>query len=329
MTEIGGYFELEALVAEGQQPHRDANIQLKSGRSCLRLLSEIERPTKVYLPYWTCDAVLEALAETNTPVEFLPLNSDLEFLEPLPELGLTDRLIYINYFGLRSEYASALSSRLRERLWLDCTQAFFYRPTTPSSVTFNSARKFFGVPDGAYLYAPDPLGVIPEMDLARNSRFRVDHLILRRQGRTAEGYQVFLENEELAGGATARVSELSELLLERVDYRSAADRRRTNFRLLDTALASSNRIPRQILDLGSDSVPFCYPYLPALSIDVRTLWSRDLFVPIFWPACQTRQSSGFEFEKLLSRDLLPLPIDHRYGAPEMERILSLLNSYDR
>lgn len=325
MRPVGGYFQWE-IVHGCQAIHREARLALKSGRACLRCLLECERPDTLWIPYYTCDAVLEPVAATSTTFRFYGIDGKLEIEEPLPGLKSGDRLLYINYFGLKTEYATALERRFGRGVWIDGTHAWFHEPANPTSFYFNSARKFFGVPDGAYLYAPKDAVLPPPDAWPRNTDYRVEHLVLRLQGKVAEGHSIFQDNERRVGGEIARMSALSESLLSLVDFQVVRRRRQENYAHLHGSLKSSNRLPAEVLSTLSDTVPFCYPYLPPRDVDRQSLWRRQIYVPILWRECLHR-SEGFAWEKRLSGELLALPVDHRYSIDDMNLILEAVHAY--
>lgn len=321
--EIGGYFEWE-MPAAGGSFHPGAALALKSARSCLAVLLRRERPRRVHVPYYICDGPLEPLAAA-TEIVFYPLDEELEVAGGPPPVAADERLLYVDYFALKSVYARRLEERYGERLWLDCTQAFFCRPDDGAAPAFNSARKFFGVPDGAYLYLPPGQELTWERNLEVNSAYRLDHLTLRLEGETAAGHRAFHDNEDRNGDGVAAISRIGRRMLERIDYETAAERRRSNYLRLHRALAASNRIPPEVTALEAGAVPFSYPYLPPVEIAHERLWERRVFVPVLWRECRERIADGFDLEKTLSERLLPLPVDQRYGEREMDRILAALD----
>jgi len=56
--------------------------------------------------------------------------------------------------------------------------------------------------------------------------------------------------------------------------------------------------------------------------DVTT--EGGVFVPRLWPEIESRREPSFDWERLVARRLLPLPIDHRYGPCEMEKLCQTL-----
>ena len=323
---IGGYFGLE-VCATGSHPHSNARLALKSGRASLRCLLEVERPDFVWLPYYSCDALLEPFIATGTPYGFFAVDREMRVANPWPQLRVNDRIVYINYFGLNAGYAERLEDHYGQQLWVDQTQAFFECPTVSRASHFNSSRKFFGVPDGSYLYAPAAVHLPPPGFYSRHSHYRVEHLFLREQGKVSEGHKEFTANELLCGGEIAAMSVLSEVILNSVDYAAAALRRRFNYGYLHNALAARNTLAPELMTLPDDAVPICYPYLPPQPIPLQHLWDKNIYVPCLWRECLTRATDGFDWEKKVSSELLPLPIDHRYGVDEMEQILNVIRFY--
>jgi hypothetical protein len=322
MIAVGGYFEWEPTTG-GEPLHPHARLALNSGRSCVRCLINVEKPTAVWLPYYCCDALVEPFRAAQIPVKRYKIGPDLS-ISPALELARGERIISINYFGLQNRQNTALEDRWEECMWVDNTQAFYHRPVAPKAFHFNSARKFFGVPDGGYLYGPD-LAVLPSPDTwPRNANYRFEHLILREQGKIAEGHKIFQENERRNGGAIAQISRLSESILGGINYVSTAEIRRENYQYLHDALALSNRLPANLLNLDTDTVPFCYPFLPQQPISHQQLWDQQIFAPRLWAECVS--GSGCDRAQELSRELLPLPIDQRLGRAEMDRILEVLDA---
>ncbi|MES2779041.1 MAG: hypothetical protein V4651_03990, partial [Bacteroidota bacterium] len=75
MKSIGGYFELELSVKDSF--HKDA-IALNTGRNALEYLLLANSYSKIYLPYYSCEALLEPMVKLNIAYEFYPINNDLE-----------------------------------------------------------------------------------------------------------------------------------------------------------------------------------------------------------------------------------------------------------
>lgn len=320
MKEIGGYFELELKKHDQQFQH--SKYSFKSGRSSFSFIISIIKPSKIYIPYYTCNALIEPLEMAKIDYEFYSINDSLEPLY-VPELRRSEYFLVINYFDLKREYVERLSTVLNDQLIIDNSQAFFYQ-IQPISWAFNSARKFFGVPDGSYLTVPKSVSIDAGCLPLRNKNYKTEHLILRLHGHTTEGYPYFKENEQLCNSMISGMSLLSEKILSGVSFRDAIDKRMEHFALFHNHLANYN-----LLNYDSNNVgcPNYYPLLPKISIDHSHFWKENIFVPIFWEECRSRGNcQSFLFESEVLSRMLPIPIDHRYNQGDMERVLIKLKT---
>jgi hypothetical protein len=311
MKPIGGYFELE--LQKGNSGYHNTPHALKSGRSCLHHLLNIVRPSLVYIPFYTCDALLEPFMVSGINYQYYTIDQNLEIAGDIL-LKDGEYLVYINYFDLKRQYTARLAEQYGDKLIIDATQAFFMKGDGRSWL-FNSCRKFFGVPDGAYLYAPANIDV-PLAD-SRNERYITEHLIKRFNGHTQEGYNAFVTNESLCDSAVTGISKLSEYLLSEIDYEEVIKRRRINYAFLFNAFKDKNLLAVSQVD---ENVPMCYPLLAGKKTDKRRLADNGIFIPSFWEDVLKRNSEGFVTEKIFVNNLLPLPVDHRLEMKDMSRL---------
>jgi hypothetical protein len=313
--EIGGYFEAES--SDDRFPMHNRPL-FYTGRACLAYLIERIRPKRVFLPYYACGALAEPFLEFKVPIERYSLNEHFEISDRL-SLAVGEILVYVNYFGLKSNYAGTLVSKWGSKVWLDNSQAFFDVPHD-NVPAFNSARKFLGVPDGAYLLGPTELltgmGELP--------RFEPDlsYLFARRFHSASEGYEAYRRHENQLDSSQYQASSFSEWMLGSVDYRSMIRARQENFRHLDSRLKASNRLNFQHMGFGDNGAPYAYPFLTEV-ITHQQLWSNRVYAPVLWTDCES-EVGGNCFGVKNYRCLLPLPIDHRYSIEDMDHILSVI-----
>ena len=145
---IGGYFELELPLHP--ELHAKA-IALNSGRFCLEYLLRCRKYNKVYVPYFTCDTAVEPIIKLGIIYEFYHIDKAYRIIDDI-KLAEDEALLYTNYWGLQNEYCNKLAEKYGNQLILDYTQVFFSKPIAGID-TFYSCRKYFGVPDGGYLYS--------------------------------------------------------------------------------------------------------------------------------------------------------------------------------
>ena len=322
MEPIGGYFSLE--INDGWERHHGA-LRLNAGRYALEYVLKARKYRKVYLPYFICDSVIEPIERLGIAYEFYHIN---EQLEPVVKLQPKDdeAVLYVNYFGLKNAFASTFCYAYKNTI-LDQTQAFYseqgniYEDNRIQCDTFYSCRKYFGVPDGAYLYTDCLL----EQEIPQDESFERMTFLTKRIDRSAqEGYADFHANDKaLSAVGMKRMSKLTETMMKGIDYRSKADRRIRNFHILDKALRECNRF-KWTMDHGT--VPLVYPYYVENGVELRQkLIENQVFCARYWPnVLEWCKPDMLEYQQ--AENLVCLPVDQRYGEEDMERIIQIINS---
>lgn len=315
MGAIGGYFELE--TRRGEHYHRDA-IRLNTARNCLEYILISRRYKKIYVPYYTCEVVLEPIRKLEVDFEFYSIDESLEPVLPA-NVQNGEALLYTNYYGLKQPAVEKLAKQYRN-LIVDNSQAFYAAPLAGTD-TFYSARKFFGVPDGAYLYTSKPLEKTFEPDFSAG---RMSHLLKRCDAGAEYGYADFKKNDDsLIDNPIRQMSGLSERLLGGIDYDFARKTRQENYQYLHRYLSGQNRLC--LSEPGVEAVPMVYPFLSSDAGLRKKLIDRKIFVATYWPNvfdwCGPQQ-----WEYRLAENLLPLPIDQRYGEKEMKEIITIIQN---
>lgn len=315
MKPIGGYIEWE-LPHIGHSYH-PAALALSTGRAALRLALKVLQPVKCYLPFYTCDSLIDPVLAQGIPFEFYELDHRLD-PGNLPVLKQKEYFILVNYYGLRTATVEKLAANYGKQLIIDATHDFFNN-RYHGHWAFTSARKYFGVPDGAYLYKPDEVTFSEEFP--RFTGASVHHLFNRRFGDPELAYRQYLEYEESLDTEVRAVSEVSEKWLNTIDYAMVIDRRRENFYWLHEQLRPYNTLP---IEFSDQDVPFRYPFLPEKPIAKAALMEAKLFIPSFWSDVPAREIPGYDWEKKLANELLPLPNDHRYRPSDLKRLTDFI-----
>ena len=317
MKPIGGYFSLE--LNNGWERHHDA-LRLNAGRYALEYILKARKYSKVYIPYYICDSVLQPFKRLGVKYEFYHIN---EQLEPATKLHPKDdeAVLYVNYFGLKNRLADTFCYAYRNTI-LDCTQAFYsehgnkYDSPEWNCDTFYSCRKYFGVPDGAYLYT----NCLLDEELQQDESFERMMFLTKRIDRSPqEGYADFHANDKaLSTVGMRRMSKLTETMMCSIDYSEKANRRIHNFHVLDKALRDTNRF-QWPMDYGT--VPLVYPYYVENGAALRQhLIDHQVFCARYWPnVMEWCQPDDWEYR--LAENLVCLPIDQRYDEDDMNCIL--------
>lgn len=316
MGPIGGYFSLELPFHE--EYHKDA-IRLNTGRNCLEYILRACRYSKVYIPYYTCDVILEPFHKLTVNYEFYHINQEFEIADDI-QLKAGEALLYTNYYGLKQRYVECLAEKYGQQLIIDSTQAFYAKPIEGID-TFYTCRKFFGVPDGAYLYTDQLLDDEFEQD---ESYERMTFLLKRIDLGAEAGYADFREQSRLlVGQPIKRMSKLTMRLMQSIDYQWVVKRRRENFEFLHQSLNESNQYFAQ---LPADAVPMVYPYLTDQKGLREYLISNKVFVACYWPNILEKVSKD-SLESKMAKTLLPLPIDQRHSFEALNTQIRIIKDY--
>ena len=124
-----------------------------------------------------------------------------------------------------------------------------------------------------------------------------------------------MNNDVFAEEPAKLMSPITENLLRAIDYEAAKARRDINWDVLAEALSGANE-----LELRKPDGPFMYPLMVEGVQEIRkALIEEGVYVPCLWSDAAGACSEGSAACKL-AEDVLPLPLDQRYGEEEMEEV---------
>ncbi len=296
--EIGGYFGLENLIHNEYYPNL---IALNTARNAVAYLIRGKGIRKLYIPSFLCDSVYKVCEREKCQYEFYDVGADFQPIFS-KELGESEWLYIVNYYG---QVTNEVEWKERYgRIIFDNVQAFFQRPIANID-TIYSCRKFFGVPDGAYL-ASDSIIEVPE-DMSMN---RMQHILGRYEVDAHSFYSVYSDNEEQYYDLPIRsMSKLTHNILGAIDYDHVKRKREENYSYLAERLNGQNKItPKTVVG------PFAYPFYVSDGMRIKKdLAAKGIYIATLWP-------DAIEFggvAKDYSENLLPLPCDQRYSISEM------------
>jgi len=315
MKEIGGYFELELF--NGDEYYKNA-IRLNTGRNAFEYILRAKGYTKVYLPYYTCDVMLEPICKLNLNYEFYSIDSTFNPLFDFSLIKKNDAFLYTNYFGICDRQVKEIAKKCKN-LIIDNSQAFFSKPLEGVD-TFYSARKFFGVPDGAYLYTDKKLEENFEQDF---SFHRCEHLLGRIDVNAENFYATFKRNEEaLKNQPIKLMSKFTQRILQNIVYEKVKKTRKNNFSFLYESLKDINLLK---FEVDKNVVPMVFPLLIQNGNEIKKrLIENKIFVATYW-ANISKWCDKNSFEYYLMFYLLPLPIDQRYDEKDLQNIINIIN----
>lgn len=322
MSAIGGYFELADLIEGGKFPHNDG-VLLNTGRNALEyILRSIGDVKRVYLPYYTCEVVLEPLKKLNIPYTYYHINTNFEIANELkPNEG--EYIIANNYYGIKDAYIEKLTAQYGDQLIVDCAQAFFAKPLSGIKA-FYSMRKYVGVADGGVAYLGNLLDDSVEVEEMEKTDDHDSHLFKRKQFGAEAGFADYQANEKKLDNQPIRLMSFqTKWLLDHIDYENVFARRGENYQYLHEALGDKNAV--SLPDMGSFTCPMVYPFMIKTNRNLRKeLIDNKVFVAKYWPNVEEKE--GFEKEFDMAMNLIPIPCDQRYGFEEMNRIINIIQT---
>lgn len=308
MREIGGYIELDTY--RFPMLH-DGALALNCGRNALAYLLRARKIRRLWIPKLICDSVTGVCEREGVPWSFYSVGLDFLPAERIA-LGEGEWFYFVNYYGQFDNAQIAALVETYQQVIVDQAQSYF-QPPLPGVDTLYTCRKYFGVADGAFLYTDALL----EDDLPRDESFERMRFLLGRFERTASEFyaEYAANNERFVNEPIKRMSKLTENLLHGIDYDRVKAAREENYGILREALHETNG-----LQLSDRPGTFMYPLLLKSGAKIRKrLQEKKIYIPTLWPDVFSWCGQQ-ELEYHMAENILPLPIDQRYGKVTMEFI---------
>lgn len=312
--EIGGYFELGPLRQTGE--YYPNAVALNTARNALVYLVRARDIKKLYFPRFLCDSVSNVCIREGVPYEEYAIGEDW-LPKELPPMEVGSWLYLVNYYDQLSDEQILDIKKRYPNLILDHVQAFFHRP--PEGIdTIYSCRKYFGVPDGAYLVTDAVLNEPLETDISMD---RMRHLLGRLEGKSAGDYYADFQRNDAAFDALElrAMSKLTHTLLGAIDYDAARGQREENFSFLAECLGGRNS-----LNVKMPCGPYAYPFYCENGMELKKRLAKEgIFIPTLWPNVRDYQNT---LEQRYAENILPLPCDQRYTRVDLLCVLDGLRN---
>ena len=316
---VGGYFSTEGMSYGAGLPWVGRALAFQSARSAIAAFTRTVEPTAVWVPFFACSALSDAIEASGARIRRYPLAEGRRVPQDLP-MASSDWLICIDYFGLSGNACKEAIARYGgHRILVDASQSLFRAPEEGVAIVY-SPRKFVGIPDGGLLVAerqlPDPLDAD---EIA--SEQRSAHLRLRAIGEVEQGYAAFkIAESSLADCASRSMSEYTRARLGKIRFDLVRERRVANYAFLANALRDEGF---EVPELIEDAVPLC---CPVQDVDGRRLRARlverRIFCASYW------EDAGLPSDDTIGIALrdrtLYLPCDQRYDQSCMRRVVRTL-----
>ncbi|MBC7489553.1 MAG: hypothetical protein H7240_05745 [Glaciimonas sp.] len=318
---IGGYFELE-LPSPKSFLYR-GTLGFQSARAAFFALLLEGRPTRVWMPKYICNSMLEPLVRAGVDCLFYNINAQFDIVGDV-DVRPTDWLFYVNYFGVCSDNVENIFARFNQhQIVLDHSHAFYVAPKD-CLATIYSPRKFFGIPDGGLLVTQ--LSVKTPSEIDNDSINRITHLFKRLADSPQSGYADYLQAEKsLSEFEPLEMSCLTRRMLASIDYQYIRTRRNQNFRFLHGCLGNLNQLQ---IKLNNVDGPLCYPFI-TISSEIRELLVAErVFIPSYWSDVKGRTCDD-DVEAYLCDKCIAIPCDQRYEIQDLKKITQIILDWKR
>lgn len=317
--EIGGYMELE--LHPGKQKY-DALYKFNLGRTAFAFLLRHINPARVFIPKYICDSVPKSARSAGFEVVDYDIDEDLHPVWSDAAPSSEDLLYLVSYYGQLTTEDIHSYHEDYPLLLVDNAQAFYDAPVVENGIyTLYTARKYFGVSDGAYIASPDSLDYDGlETDISGD---RIRYLAGRLEESARAYYgDMHSVSDTFSDAVPKKMSPLTERLLGGIDYEFVRNARRTNYETLSKLLPSDNPFTKHM-----PSCPFAYPYYHENGIELRKyLAEHSIFVPTNWSYLLKENPAGSLLHEW-SANILPLPVDQRYSEEDMRTIAKAIKEF--
>ena len=322
--EIGSFIELEFQKGmeyySGDSYCEMSIARLNSGRAAIWHALRITGCRTIWLPYYLCQTVSNFLTRKGAIIRYYHIDNDFNPIDLTP--GEEECVLIVNYFGIMSAERMIALVKNNKNIIIDNSQAFFAEPL-PNALNIYSARKFIGVPDGAYVIGRDARNYMdqyPESFSSDTSLFLLQRIEYGCQGKAYEARSVNedrINNEDIM-----KMSKLTNKILDSTDYRKIMKRRQDNYRTADELLKDLNQLSTNQY-YASDCVPIIYPLLIENDNLLDKLLNAKHYQGHWWRSVEQNPKAN-EFEKWISRFMVPITIDQRYGKQDLVRLNEII-----
>jgi len=317
--EIGSFIELD-LRKTGEYFKSNQIARLNSGRAGIFYSLQLLGVSKLYIPYYQCPSVFSFLEKKGVEVVRYYLDSSL-----MPQINTNEKdtaVLIVNYFGLfDSEKLIEIAAKFKNVI-IDNSQAFYTKPID-NLLNIYSPRKFFGVPDGCYVIGNEAKK--NEQLFEKDFSSSTSGFLLKRieVGCNAVYSERQANEDRIEQSDVMQMSQLTQDLLLSIDYEIIKQKRIENYRIAHKLFKKFNMFNIEGL-VGSEATPMVYPLLIEQENLVAILKENNIYTGRWW-AHVLKSVDSTRIEHKLSKYMIPIPIDQRYGEKQLNLIYSIIS----
>lgn len=330
-TEIGSEFWDVPVVDQQNNLFPESTQWYLSGRSALQaIIYELGEARTVSLPSWCCDSMIKPFVDMGLEVHFYPVYwSEGQLRQEW--LFDSDILFLIDYFGYIGNTPGL--SGYNGTVIRDVTHSIFSMTYSDADFYFGSLRKWCGMWTGGYAWTRDG----HQLEYGRESGEK--YIVLRKKAMTEKakyiegiegdkGYlKLFDEAEkylDYLGIAPAANRDVD--LVQRLDTERIMRQRRANAEVLRQSFPDWLLFPNSC---SSDTPMFVPVLVPDGKRDAlrQYLIENEIYCPVHWPVSEYHKLS--EKTAYIYQNELSLVCDQRYTEDDMNRVVEIINTFER
>lgn len=353
IKEIGSYlwlseneYKLTGLENDHYNNVDFGGTLLSTCRSAIKeVLSFIQTDNKIALvPSFTCHSVIKPFVDQGYKLEPYPIQPNLmidpiEFRCCLKKYDPSVVLLH-SYFGFNTlgDVADIIKEIKEHGVTIieDYTQRLFSSfPSVNANYEVGSIRKWYPIPDGAFLRGD--IVVNPEKEDDELAEKKIKGFL--DKGKYVEDgsveKEIFMKElndaESLldSRSETYSICKLSRKIISASNKDSLIKKRRANYIALLDHIKSNDTFMVLFNEIGDSVVPFMFPLLVKKNRKEfqSYLAAHSVYATIIWGCPEQLKDKIDEKAKQVYDEILCIPVDQIYDNDDMQRVVFTINKY--
>lgn len=311
-----------------------STLYFDSGRSATRYLLQYTQHNTIALPEYLCESIVDCFPDSSKVYYSVDGSLQIQKLDNFPWDSI-DVFYLLHYFGsLQQEHTlEYILEKKREYGFViieDTTHSIFTKTQTIGDYCVCSLRKWFPIPDGGVLYSKLDIEQEEYNQLSQICSNRIDGMVLKSfylNGCTndKDAYRKILlnaENQLDRQSDIYKISAISQFILKCQSVSEIISKRQQNHAVLQKAIG--DLLP-EIQTRERTVAPYIYVTRVTKRDELRAYLTRNqVYCPVHWPVPATWKS---EAAMALSKELISIPIDQRYGIDEVMNTAQIVRGF--
>lgn len=320
--EIGSFIEFQFPKGLEYYNQQTDIARLNTGRMGIWHAFRVTGAKRIWIPIYQCDSIRETFKSKGVEIKFYYQDKNFNPINLYAKDD--DAVLLVNYFGIMSQERMRILSQNFNHPIIDNSQAFFCKPLANAQNVY-SCRKFVGVPDGSYVIGKGAHQFVNEYPQCYSSDTAAFLLMRIEYGCEGKGYEARSINEHrIDQEGCMKMSKLTHVIMDGTDYEYIKQKRRENFQIAWNLFHDINMIdPTFFYD--KETIPMVYPLIVEDDNLIKRLFTAKHFQGHWWSYICDEQPAD-SFEHWISRYVIPITIDQRYGREELEYLNSIIRN---